>query len=143
MALNHDRIGHRYPSYRYEVSREKIREYALATGVRDEAYQRDDGDVVAPATFSACFTVTKGAERMFEDPDLGAHRSLVHGKQEYDFHRPTKLGDVLECTPWITDITTRRSNDFLTLQIDCVDARSGEPVVTSRATFVFLGSGQG
>jgi N-terminal half of MaoC dehydratase len=143
VALNHDRTGHCYPPYRYEVSREKIREYARATGVRDETYQRDDGDVVAPPTFAACFTVTKGAERLFEDPDLGAHVRLVHGKQEYDFHRPVKLGDVLDCTPWITDITSRRGNDFLTLQIDCVDAHSGEPVVTSYATFVFLESSEG
>lgn len=142
MALNHDRIGHRYPSYRYEVSREKIREYALATGVRDEAYRRDDGDLVAPPTFAACFTVTHGLERMLEDSDLGAHSRLVHGKQEYDFHHPLELGDVLECTPWLTDITTRRGNDFVTLQTDCVDARSGEAVVTSRTTLVFLGPGE-
>jgi hypothetical protein len=142
VTLNHDRIGHHYPSYRYEVSREKIREYALATGVRDEAYQRDHGDIVAPPTFAACFTVTQGVQRLLEDPNLGAHPRLVHGKQAYEFHRTVKLGDILECTAEITDLTTRRRNDFLTLQIDCVDARSGELVVTSRATFVFLGPEQ-
>jgi hypothetical protein len=122
------------------VSREKIREYAWATGVRSEAYQRDSGDLVAPPTFAACFTLVQGSARMLEDPDLGAHHSLVHGSQEYTFHRPIKLGDVLECTPWITNITTRGHNDFLTLQIDCVDACSGEPVVSSQGRFVFLGS---
>lgn len=142
MALNRDRIGHRYPSYRYEVSREKIREYAFATGVRDEAYRRDDGDLVAPPTFAACFTITQSIERTLEDPDLGAHPRLIHGKQEYDFHRPLGLGDVLECVPSITDITTRRGNDFLTLQVDCVDTRTGELVVTGRATMVFLASEQ-
>lgn len=140
MALNHARIGYRYPAYRYEVSREKIREYASVTGVRDQAYQRDDGDLAAPPTFAACFTLVQGTSRMLSDPDLGAHQRLVHGKQEYEFHRPVKLGDLLECTPWITDITTRRDNDFLKLQTDCVDVRSGEPVVTSRATIVFFGS---
>lgn len=140
--LNHDRIGHRYPPYHYEVSYEKVREYALATGVRDEAYLRDGADIVAPPTFAACFTVTQGVAWMLEDPDLDAHASLVHGSQEYEFHRPIRPGDVLECTPWITDITTRRRNEFLTLQIDCVDAGTGEPVVTSRGTIVFLGCGQ-
>jgi len=141
-VLNYDRIGHHYPPYRYEVSREKIREYALATGVNDETYLRDDGDIMAPPTFAACFTLTQGVERMLKDPDLDAHTSLVHGSQEYEFHRPIRPGDVFECRPWITDITTRRGNEFLTIQIDCVDVVTDEPVVTSRGTIVFLGSGQ-
>lgn len=142
IALNRDRIGHRYPSYRYEVSREKIREYALATGVRDEVYQRDSGDLVAPPTFAACFALARSFARMLEDPGLGAHWALVHGGQEYAFHRPVRLGDVLECAPWITDITTRGGNEFLTLQVDCIDAETGEPVVTSRSALVFLGAGE-
>ncbi|GAB3805482.1 hypothetical protein [Micromonospora zhanjiangensis] len=32
--INKARAGHRYPSYRYEVSRAKIEEYAAATGYR-------------------------------------------------------------------------------------------------------------
>ena len=137
--LNPDRVGHRYPSYRYEVSREKIREYALATGERDEAYQRDVGDLVAPPTFAACFTVLRGAAPLFSDDQLGAHWSLLHAGQEYEFHRPVRVGDVLECTPSITELRNRRGNDFLTLRVDCVDAGNGEAVLTSHGTLVFLG----
>lgn len=140
IALNTDRIGHRYPSYRYEVCREKIREYAAATGVTDPAYADDEADIVAPPTFAACFTVEHGGAAMFADPDLGAHRTLVHGAQEYEWHRALRPGDVLECTPWIVDIAVRRSNELLTLQIDCVDVETGEPALTSRGTLVFLGS---
>lgn len=140
MALNTDRVGHRYPSYRYEVCREKIREYAEATGVDDPAYRDDTADVAAPPTFAACFTVVRGGQAMFADPELGAHRTLVHGAQEYEWHRPLRPGDVLECTPWIAEITARGRNEFLTLQIDCVDVATGSPAVTSRGTIVFLGS---
>jgi acyl-CoA thioesterase FadM len=140
VALNTDRIGHRYPSYRYEVSREKVREYALATGAGDPRYLADDGEVVAPPTFAACFVLTRG-ESWASDPELGAHTSLLHASQEFDFHRPVRVGDVLECTPSIANIRSAGSNEFLTAEVDCVDAASGEPVVTSRATLVFLGSG--
>lgn len=140
IALNKARIGHRYPSYRYEVSREKIREYAGATGVSDAQYSADDGDVVAPPMFAACFTVIRGGGQMFADSELGGHFALVHGSQEFEFHRPVRLGDVLECTPQIADIQWNGRNEFLTLQIDCNDARTGEPVVTSRGVIVFLGS---
>lgn len=140
IALNAARIGHRYAPYRYEVSREKIREYARAVGFTDPQYEADRGEVIAPPTFPACFTVIHGGARLFEDPELGAHLALVHGGQEYELHRPLRAGDVLECTPWIADITTRRSNELLTLQVDCVDEVSGDPAVTSRGVIVFLGS---
>lgn len=144
IALNRDRIGHRYPAYHYEVSREKIREYAVATGVSDAMYMSDPAEVpsseiVAPPTFAACFTIGGGAS-LFTDAELGAHPALVHGSQAYEYQRPVRPGDVLECTPWIADISYRGRNEFLTLQIDCVDHESKEPVLTSRATIVFLGS---
>lgn len=62
----------------------------------------------------------------------------MHGNQEFDFHRPVRPDDVLECRPWITRILSRRGSEFLTLQVDCVEADTGEPVVTSRQTVVFL-----
>lgn len=134
MALNPDRVGHRYPSFRYEVSREKIREYAEVTGAPAVP---EEGEVVAPPTFAACFTITRGSS-WAADPELGAHPALVHGSQEYDFHRPLRVGDVLMCTPSITAITSRERTEILTTQVDCVDATTGQPVVTGRMTVVFF-----
>lgn len=136
--LNPARIGHRYPTYRYEVSREKIREYALATGVEDPRIAADTGDLVAPPTFAACFTVMRAGAALLDDPELGATPRLLHSAQEYDFFRPVRSGDVLDCTPWIVDVSSRARIERLVLQVDCVDADSGEPVVTGRTTLVFL-----
>jgi hypothetical protein len=108
--------------------------------VSDDAYQQDEGDLVAPPTFPACFTVLRGAESLFGDDELGAHLNLLHASQEYEFHRPVRLGDVLDCIPQITDIASRRGNDFLTLETRCVDAGTNEPVLMSRGTLVFLGT---
>lgn len=138
MPLNPARVGHRYASYRYDVCREKIREYALATGVADPAYTDDTADVVAPPTFAACFTVVRGVQALFADPELGAHPALMHGSQEYTWQRALRPGDVLDCSPWIADIVSRGRSEFLTLQIDCADVASGQPAVTSRSTIVFL-----
>lgn len=140
MPVNESAVGKEFASATYEVGREKIREYANATGVHDPQYQAEDGGVVAPPMFAACFTVIRGGGRMFADPELGGHFALVHGSQEFEFHRPVRLGDVLECTPQIADIQWKGGNEFLTLQIDCNDARTGEPVATSRGVIVFLGS---
>lgn len=137
IALNAQRVGHRYPPYHYEVGREKIREYAAATGVDGETVD-GDGRLVAPPTFAACFTVIQGATAALSDPELGAHDNLVHGSQEFTWHRPVRAGDVLACTPSVAAISSRARSEFLTLQVDCVDATSGEPVVTSRETLVLL-----
>lgn len=108
----------------------------MATGVHDERYKADTGDVIAPPTFAACFTVTRGD--VFADAELGAHWNLVHGSQAYEFHRPVKVGDVLECTPSIADISDRERMELMTIQIECVDAETKDPVVTSRATIIFF-----
>lgn len=142
IALNPDRIGHVYDTYTYEVSREKMREYAEATGISDPIYQADPAEVplegvVAPPTFAACFCLGR-VSTIVADSELGAHWNLVHGSQAFTYHRPIRGGDVVRCTPWIVDITNRRSMDLLTYQIDCVDAVSDEPVVTSRSVIVFF-----
>lgn len=141
MALNRDRIGAEYPTYRYEVSREKIREYASALGESDPRYFSDGDDCVAPPTFAACFTVIKGGQNIFTDQELGAHPALVHGSQRFEFGvRPVRPGDVIECTPRIADIAPRGRNEFLTFEIDCRFADDDSLAVTSTGVIVFLGS---
>jgi acyl dehydratase len=136
-VVDKTRTGHRYPSYRYEVSRAKIEEYAAATGF--PAPDPEDAPAIAPHIFAACFTVMRGAALLREDAQLGGSGPIVHAGQEYDFHRQVAGGDVLTCTPTITDITDRGANTFLTLEIACVDERD-EPVVTSRQTIAYLGA---
>lgn len=140
MALNRDKVGTVYPAYTYEVAREKIREYATALGEQDPRAFSDGDDCTAPPTFAACFTITKGGEAAFSDPELGTHPALVHGSQSYTYGpRPIRPGDVLTCTPRIADISTRGANEFLVIEVECV-ADDGTHVVTSEATIVFLGS---
>ncbi len=141
MALNRDKVGAEYESYRYEVCREKIREYASALGETDERYFSEGDDCVAPPTFAACFTIIKAGAQVMADPDLGAHMVLVHGAQAYDYgDRPLRPGDTLVCTPRIDSITYRGRNEFLTLAVDCRFEDSGDRAVLARNTIVFLGS---
>jgi hypothetical protein len=141
VALNRDKIGVEYEPFRYEVCREKIREYATALGETDPRYYSDGDDCVAPPTFAAAFTIVRGGAPLFADPDLGAHWTLVHGAQAYEFgDRPVRPGDAILCTPKITDITYRVRHEFLTLEIDCRFENSGERAVRSTNTIIFLGS---
>ena len=141
MALNQSKVGATYPTYRYEVSREKIREYALALGETDPRYHSDGDDCVAPPTFAAAFTLTKGLMLLMSDSELGAHPALVHGSQAFRYGtRPLRPGDVLECSPRIASITTRGRNEFLTTVVDCRFAGTDELAVEAEVVIVFLGS---
>ena len=139
MPLNRDRVGHRYPSYRYEVSREKVREYVLATG-HGEAYLAEEGPLTAPPLFAACITGTRVAAVM-ADPDLGAHWNLVHGAQRYVHRRPVHVGDVLRCTPSIGAIDDLGRFERMVIRVECHDAAEAadaEPVLVSEATILFF-----
>ena len=141
MALNPAKVGAVYPSYTYEVSREKIREYAAAIGESDPRHYSDGDDCVAPPTFAATFTVVRGNAAAFGDAELGAHPVLVHGSQRYRFgDRPLRPGDVLVCTPRIASITARGRNEFLVTEVDCRFRGTDELAVLSETTIVFLGS---
>lgn len=141
MALNQSKVGSSYPTYRYEVSREKIREYAMALGETDPRYHSDGDDCVAPPTFAAAFTLTKGLMLLMSDSELGAHPALVHGSQAFRYGtRPLRPGDVLECSPRIASITTRGRNEFLTTVVDCRFAGTDELAVEAEVVIVFLGS---
>lgn len=140
MALNTELVGKSYEPYTYEVSREKIREYASALGETNPRYFSDGDDCVAPPTFAACFTIIKGGEPVFADPELGAHWNLVHGSQRYDFGEPVSPGDVLTCTTTLVDVTGRGSNQFATIEVDC---RFDDDSLACKATqvIVFFGGG--
>lgn len=141
MALDQSKVGTAYPAYRYEIAREKIREYAVALGETDARYQSDGDDCVAPPTFAAAFTLSRGLMALFADPGLGAHPALVHGSQTFRYGvRPLRPGDALDCTPSIASITVRGRNEFLTTVVDCRFADSGELAVESESVIVFLGS---
>ncbi|HUH08537.1 MAG TPA: MaoC family dehydratase N-terminal domain-containing protein [Egibacteraceae bacterium] len=134
-------MGHRYPAYRYEVGAEKLREYMTATALDGDdlagALAADPPDV-APAGFAACFTIARGLQILFSDAELGLRASLVHTAQSFEFHRPVRRGDVLDCTASIADIAVRERLELLTVQIDCVEAVTGAAVVTSRGTLTVL-----
>jgi hypothetical protein len=139
MALNQDKVGTTYPSFTYEVSREKIREYAAALGETDPRYYSDGDDCVAPPTFAASFTLTKGGEAALADPELGAHPAMVHANQRYVFgERVLRPGDRLTCTPRIADVTRRGGNDFLVTEVDCRFGDTDELAVRSETTLIFL-----
>lgn len=140
MAVNAGRSGHEYPAYIYEVCREKVDEYAGATYLWGEALWAPDmgsGFPLVPPTFAACIT-GRVIPMVVDDPELDGHWNLLHTAQSFVFHRPVRVGDVLRCRSRITDITSRRDMDRLTLAVDVTDVDGDQPVLEATSTLVFF-----
>ncbi|MEA2312411.1 MAG: hypothetical protein QOE28_2379 [Solirubrobacteraceae bacterium] len=93
----------------YAVGREKVREYAWATGESDPRHldaevARGAGyaDVVAPPMFAAVYCAPAIGPAIL-DPEVGIDFArMVHGAQEFTWHAPVVAGD---------EITTEAAHD--------------------------------
>ncbi|MEO6714712.1 MAG: MaoC family dehydratase N-terminal domain-containing protein [Mycobacteriales bacterium] len=147
MPINTDFVGRTLaPSPPYEVSREKIREFAEAIGDDNPAYSSREAaqalghdDVVAPPTFAIVMAMQLHHD-LVRNPELGLDYSrVVHGEQQFVHHRAIRAGDVLVGTPHVDDIKSRAGNDMLTWSAD-IATESGEPVCRLTSTLVARGT---
>ncbi len=130
MALDAANVGRTFIAPEpYLVGREKIREFAQATGetsplCHDLAAARAAGhaDVVAPVTFPIVLTLKAMGEAV-TDPSVGVDWSrVVHGDQRFSYRRPLVAGDELTVHTVIESIKTLAGNDMITLRGDLFDA---------------------
>ncbi|HEY6794998.1 MAG TPA: MaoC family dehydratase N-terminal domain-containing protein [Kineosporiaceae bacterium] len=146
MGINPSLAGRVYPpSPAYEVSREKIAEFATAIGSGDPAHT-DPGaaralghpDVIAPPTF-AVIMAQRAEAQIYADPASGVDFSrLVHGEERFTHHRPVVAGDRLTATLHVDGVREVGGNGLLTTRVELTDA-DGVPVSTVRSTVVVRG----
>ena len=126
MALDPSNVGRTFVTTEpYVVGREKIREFATATGetsalCHDVAAARAAGfvDVVAPTTFPIVITLNAMGDAV-TDPSVGVDWSMVvHGDQRFSYTRPVVAGDELTVHTEIESIKAIAGNDMITLRGD-------------------------
>ena len=135
MAVDSTLAGRTFPPTEpYAVSREKILEFAKATG---STY---DG-TAAPVTFPIIVAFAAMTELM-EDPSVGIelHR-VIHGEQRFTYTRPIVEGDVLSATLTVDSLRQIGGADIIGTRSEIADA-DGTPVCTAFATLVHRGGEQ-
>jgi acyl dehydratase len=121
------------PTEPYVVTRERLGEFARATG---STY---DGGA-APATFP--IVVAFGAmTALMEDPSVGIslHR-VVHGEQRFAYTRPVVEGDALTATLTVDSLRQISGADIIGTRSEVTDA-DGQHVCTAFATLMHRGEG--
>jgi acyl dehydratase len=136
VPVNSDAIGKRYDPVVYAVGREKIKEYASATGETnplhlDVAAARAAGhaDVVAPPMFAVVYQSPSVMPALF-DPEVGIDFAMmVHSAQEFRWRRVVVAGEELTTTTTVQTISEKGGLGFYDFEVETVD-ETGAPVVT-------------
>ena len=65
---------------------------------------------------------------------------ILHGEQEFEYHRPVMVGDELKGEDVLSDVYERETDTalmtFMVTETVWTDVRTGEPVVTARFNLV-------
>jgi acyl dehydratase len=116
-------VGKSYPPTLYAVGREKIKEYARATGETnplhlDHEAARAAGyaDVVAPPMFAVVYCSPAMGPALF-DPELNINFArLVHGGQEFKWVPLVVAGNEITTVVTVTSIDERGGNGFFVFE---------------------------
>jgi acyl dehydratase len=146
VAVNTEAIGRSYPAVTYAIGREKIKEFALATGETNPLYLDVDAarevgyeDVVAPPMFAAVFQAPSITPAMV-DPDVGIDFSrVVHGAQEFSWGPLVVGGDEITTTASIKGIHERGGMGFYAFEVES-DNQRGERICTGIWTTIVRGA---
>ena len=145
MSIDLKFIGHEFEPVTYVIGQEKIKEYALAVGdlnplYFDLEYARKSkyGSIIAPPMFVVVFA-KEAMDRLFDAKELNINMSrLVHGEQEFDFHRIIKANDTIKTFGKIKNIFEKSNNDFIELETKSYNQNT-ELVVEGLWTFIIRG----
>jgi acyl dehydratase len=123
-------IGRVFPATQpYEVTEERVRDFAEATG------GRYDGRV--PATFPIVLAFD-AMNAFLEAESIDLFR-IVHGEQKFAYERPIVPGDVLTATLTVASLRQIGGNDILGTTSEITDAE-GALVCSTSATLVHRGA---
>jgi acyl dehydratase len=119
MTVSTEAVGKQYPATTYEVSREKIREYADAVGEaspihRDPDAAREAGfrNVVAPPMFAVVYSAAALGPAIL-DPEVGINfAAMVHGGQEFAWDEPVCAGDQITTSARVAEIYEKGGKGF-------------------------------
>jgi acyl dehydratase len=141
VALDNDIVGahFRYP-YRYEVEREKIREYAVAVQNDDPAFFEEKAAVelgyaglVAPPTFISVFGYTAQIA-FFAHANIDLHDArIVHVDQTLEFLKPIQVGDRLYCDVSVESLRKAHGVDIIVTK-NLITNEAGEVVQETYTT---------
>jgi hypothetical protein len=154
MAVDTTVIGRQTGAWRVALDRSVLANFAAAVGDRSDAYRSATAPAPPTFTFAAPYWSALSTDTQPADPTAGGGNPMhtimgelhakgalvLHGEQEFVYHRTPVAGDVLDGVQTITDIYEKSSDTadmtFVVMETQWNDARDGSPVVTERFNLI-------
>jgi peroxisomal enoyl-CoA hydratase 2 len=159
MAVDTSLIGRVSGRRVVAVERAPVSNFARAVKDSNPVYQdprvaREAGfvDIPAPPTFPFAMPywgshpelqeglAAVGANPLWEAMSKLGPGLILHGEQEFEYHRPVVVGDVLYGEDVLADVYERETDTivmtFLVTETAWKDAGTGDPVVTARFNLI-------
>lgn len=108
----------------FAVTRERVAEYAAATNDPVEAHRNGD---VAPPVFAIVPAFDALMAPALDIVPIEIFGRIVHGEQDFHFHRPIRPGDVLTTRGRVTGYETLPNGTRVNIHLEC-RAEDGELV---------------
>jgi acyl dehydratase len=145
MPVNTQAIGKTYDPVEYAVGREKIREYARATGETnpvhldlEAARAAGYGDLVAPPMFAVVYSAPAVGPPIF-DPEIELNFAMmVHGGQEFVWGPPVVAGDEISTVASVQEISKSDGRGYYVFESISTNQR-GEQVCRGTWTNIVRG----
>ena len=145
MALNTEAAGKQWAAVEYEAGREKIREFAHATGETSAVHQDPDAakaagfrDVVAPPMYCVVYSAPSMGPALL-DPEVGINlAAMLHGSQEFEWEEPVCSGDLISTQTTCTEIYEKNGMGFYVFESVSTNG-DGEEVVRGTWTNIVRG----
>jgi hypothetical protein len=154
MAVDTSVIGRQTGAWRVALDRSVLANFATAVGDRSAAYRSASAPAPPTFTFAAPFWSKLSTDEQPADPTDGGGNPMhaimgelhgkgalvLHGEQEFVYHRTPIAGDVLDGVQTITDIYEKSTDSadmtFVVMETQWNDARDGSPVVTEKFNLI-------
>ena len=133
--FNPDGVGVWQDAEPFEVTQERIAEYAAATNDPIDAHRSGD---LAPPVFAVVPVFNSMAAAALAVAPMELLPRLLHGEQDFHFHRQIRPGDVLTTRCKATGYEGKPSGTRGTVYAECRDA-AGDLVNEQYVTFFFRG----
>ncbi|MGI8678304.1 MAG: MaoC/PaaZ C-terminal domain-containing protein [Jatrophihabitans sp.] len=130
-----DALGVWSDAERFEVTKERIGEYAAATNDPIEAHR---SGAVAPPVFAIVPSFMSVMQTAFTVAPAEVALRTVHGRQDFHFHRPIRPGDVIETRAKPLGFAAGRSGTTTAFLLEC-RTPDGEVVNEQYMTAFFRG----
>ena len=154
MTVDTSAIGSKTGAWRVVLDASVLANFAKGCGDASAVYGAPRAPAPPTFTFAAPYWSSLSGAEQPPDPtagganpmhtimgDLFAKGALVlHGEQEFEYHRMPVAGDVLDGVQKITDIYEKDTDaahmTFVVMETAWTDASNGEPMVTERFNLI-------